>query len=56
MRHLYQEPLPDPYARDLHRLGFNHICFAVDDIEAEVAKLRAGGFKTRNEIMDFHSR
>ena len=33
-----------------------HICFAVDDIEAEVAKLRANGFKTRNEIMDFHSR
>ena len=34
----------------------NHICFAVDDVEAEVAKLRANGFKTRNEIMDFHSR
>ena len=34
----------------------NHICFAVGDIEAEVAELRANGFKTRNEIMDFHSR
>ena len=34
----------------------NHICFAVDDIEAEVAKLRANGFKARNEIMEFHSR
>lgn len=34
----------------------NHICFAVDDVEAEVAKLKALGFHTRNEIMDFHSR
>jgi catechol 2,3-dioxygenase-like lactoylglutathione lyase family enzyme len=50
------DPLPDPHIRDLHRIGMNHICFAVDDIEAEVAKLEANGFKTRNDIMDFHSR
>jgi hypothetical protein len=48
--------LPDLHIRDLYKLGMNHVCFAVDDIEAEVAKFRAGGFKTRNEIMDFHSR
>ena len=48
--------MPDPHIRDLNKLGMNHICFAVGDIEAEVAKLRANGFKTRNEIMDFHSR
>ena len=54
----YQQPhpLPDPHIRDLHKIGMNHICFAVDDVEAEVAKLRASGFKTRNKIMDFHSR
>jgi catechol 2,3-dioxygenase-like lactoylglutathione lyase family enzyme len=34
----------------------NHICFAVDDIESEVKKLKANGFSTRNEIMDFHAR
>ncbi len=56
LRYLHPKPLPDPYVRDLHKLGFNHVCFAVDNIEAEVAKIRAGGFKTRNEIMDFHSR
>lgn len=49
-------PIPDPHIRDLHKIGMNHICFAVDDVAAEVAKLRANGFKTRNEIMDFHSR
>ena len=28
----------------------------VDDIEAEIAALRASGFSTRNEVMDFHAR
>ena len=42
--------------RDLNKLGMNHICFAVDDIEAEIARLRASGFATRNEVLDFHSR
>jgi catechol 2,3-dioxygenase-like lactoylglutathione lyase family enzyme len=56
LRYRQPEPLPDPHIRDLHKLGMNHICFAVDDVEAEVAKLRTKGFKTRNEIMDFHSR
>ncbi|MGJ0508879.1 MAG: VOC family protein [Methylocystis sp.] len=54
--YIHPEPLPDPYVRDLHKLGFNHVCFAVDNIEAEVAKLTERGFKTRSEIMDFHSR
>jgi catechol 2,3-dioxygenase-like lactoylglutathione lyase family enzyme len=52
----HPDPLPDPNIRDLHKLGMNHICFAVDDIESEVAKLKAKGFTTRNQIMDFHSR
>ena len=56
LRYRHPDPLPDAHIRDLHKLGMNHICFAVDDIEAEVAKFRAGGFTTRNEIMDFHSR
>ena len=54
----YRRPaaLPDPHIRDLNKLGFNHVCFAVDDIEAEVVRLRGAGFRTRNEIMDFHAR
>ena len=53
LRYRHPDPLLDPHIRDLHKLGMNHVCFAVDDIEAEVAKFRAGGFTTRNEIMDF---
>jgi catechol 2,3-dioxygenase-like lactoylglutathione lyase family enzyme len=56
LRYRHPDPLPDPHIRDLYKLGMNHVCFAVDDIEAEVARFRAAGFKTRNEIMDFHSR
>jgi catechol 2,3-dioxygenase-like lactoylglutathione lyase family enzyme len=56
LHYLHPEPVPDPNVRDLHKIGINHICFAVDDIEAEVAKMRAAGFETRNEIMDFHAR
>ena len=40
----------------LEKIGFNHVCFAVDDIEAEVARLRAQGVAARNELMEFHSR
>ena len=56
LRYRHPDPLPDPHIRDLNKLGMNHICFAVDDIEAEIARLRASGFATRNEVMDFHSR
>ena len=56
LHYLHPDALPDPHIRDLNKLGMNHICFAVDDIAAEVAKLRAAGFHTRNEIMDFHAR
>ena len=39
-----QPPLDaDPMAGRLDRLGFNHICFAVDDLTAEVARLQAAG-------------
>jgi catechol 2,3-dioxygenase-like lactoylglutathione lyase family enzyme len=56
LRYRHPEPLSDPHIRDLYKIGMNHICFAVDDIEAEVSRLKAHGFKTRNDIMDFHSR
>ena len=56
LRYRHPDPLPDPHIRDLNKIGMNHICFAVDDVEEEVAKLRARGFETRNAIVDFHSR
>ena len=54
----YRHPavIADTDAGKLNRVGFNHICFGVDDLDAEVARLTAAGVKLRNKVMDFHSR
>jgi catechol 2,3-dioxygenase-like lactoylglutathione lyase family enzyme len=54
----YRNPdvIPDSNIGKPNRLGFNHLCFAVDDLEAEVARLTASGVKLCNKIMDFHNR
>ncbi len=54
----YRHPnsIDDPYVRDLHKIGFNHICFATDDLDAELRKMRDNGFEARSKILDFHSR
>ncbi len=49
-------PRPDPNAGRLDKLGFNHICFTVDDIDAEVARLKAAGVTFLNDVMDFNGR
>jgi len=54
----YRNPaaIADPNIRKLNKIGFNHICFSVEDLEAEVARLTAAGIKLRNRMMDFHKR
>ncbi len=52
----HPDPLPNPQAADLCRLGFNHLCLAVDDLDAEVARLTAHGVRLRNQVMVFHDR
>jgi len=49
-------PLPDPDIDHLNKLGFNHVCFAVDNLDAEIARLTAAGVELRNHVMDFHDR
>jgi len=56
LKYRHPDPLPDPAIRNLTKLGLNHICFAVDDLVAEVARLKANGVQLRNEVMDFHNR
>ena len=54
----YRHPPPalDPAVRNLARLGFNHVCFAVDDLAAAVGRLRAAGFATRGPALEYHDR
>jgi len=49
-------PLPDPSIDRLDKLGFNHVCFVVDNLDAEIARLRAAGVELRNRVMEFHDR
>jgi catechol 2,3-dioxygenase-like lactoylglutathione lyase family enzyme len=46
----------NPTESNLARPGFNHICFAVDDLDVALDRLGAGGVNIRNEVMDFHDR
>jgi catechol 2,3-dioxygenase-like lactoylglutathione lyase family enzyme len=55
--HYRNPPIPvDAQSGKLDRTGFNHVCFAVDDIEAEIETMRQAGFTTRSEVLDFHAR
>ena len=56
LRYIRPEGLPDADLENLARPGFNHICFAVTDLDAEVKRLTSQGVRLRNEIMDFHER
>jgi catechol 2,3-dioxygenase-like lactoylglutathione lyase family enzyme len=46
----------DAGIRDLGRVGYNHVCFAVDDLDTLVGEMRAHGFATRGDVLDFHGR
>lgn len=56
LRYRHPDAVVDADISKLNKLGFNHICFAVDDLDAEVARLTAAGVKLRNRVMDFLSR
>jgi len=56
LHYRHPDALQDPNIDKLYKLAFNHICFAVHDLDAEVARLEAGGVKLRNAVMRFHDR
>lgn len=56
LRYIKPERLPEADLENLARPGFNHICFAVTDLDAEVKRLVSQGVTLRNDVMDFHAR
>jgi catechol 2,3-dioxygenase-like lactoylglutathione lyase family enzyme len=54
----YHQPevTPDPQISNLSKIGFNHVCFAVDDMYAALASLKTHGIEPKTEILDFHDR
>ena len=56
LRYVSPPRLPDADVENLAKPGYNHICFAVTDLESEVKRLAAHGVALRSEILDFHAR
>lgn len=54
----YHRPpaIDDPHIQELNKIGYNHMCFAVDDIVKEIAHLKNNGVEFINELMEFHDR
>lgn len=54
----YRSPAPvvNPQIEQLNTLGYNHLCFAVNDLEADLQRLREAGVETRSEVLHFHGR
>lgn len=56
LRYIKPAHLPDADVANLAKLGYNHICFAVTDLDAEVERLTNQGVPLRTEVLDFHAR
>jgi len=56
LHYRHPDAIADPHIRELDKIGFNHVCFATDDLEAELRTMRENGFAARSEILDFHAR
>jgi len=56
LRYRHPEAQADPNVCRLDKIGFNHICFAVDDAEATVEHLKSNGVDVRGELKGFHNR
>lgn len=47
------ESTPNEHVKDLTTIGYNHLCFAVDDFDATIARLKSAGVELRNDSMNF---
>jgi catechol 2,3-dioxygenase-like lactoylglutathione lyase family enzyme len=54
----YMNPplLQDPNTADLHRTGYNHLALRVENLDAEVKRLKEAGVVTKNQPVAFHNR
>lgn len=53
VRYLTPERAPDPPEPRSNALGLNHLLFAVDDLEATLARLREHGAELVGEVADY---
>ncbi|HEU4683598.1 MAG TPA: VOC family protein [Nitrospira sp.] len=56
LRYIRPPHVPDADVANLAKPGYNHICFAVTDLDAEVKRLTGRGVTLRSGVLDFHAR
>jgi catechol 2,3-dioxygenase-like lactoylglutathione lyase family enzyme len=56
LRYRQPEATPDPEITNLAKLGFNHVCLAVGDLDEEVDRLKSAGVRTRGDVLEFRGR
>jgi catechol 2,3-dioxygenase-like lactoylglutathione lyase family enzyme len=56
LRYIRPHHLAEGNVENLAKPGYNHICFAVTDLEKEVKRLTSQGVSLRTEVLDFHAR
>jgi len=56
LRYIRPDHLAEANVETLAKPGYNHICFAVTDLEAEVKRLTSQGVSLRTDVLDFHAR
>jgi catechol 2,3-dioxygenase-like lactoylglutathione lyase family enzyme len=56
LRYIRPPHLPDGDVGNLAKPGYNHICFAVTDLDAELRRLTDHGVALRSDVLDFHAR
>lgn len=56
LRYIRPEHLAEADVENLAKPGYNHICFAVTDLDTEVKRLTDHGVSLRTDVLDFHAR
>jgi catechol 2,3-dioxygenase-like lactoylglutathione lyase family enzyme len=56
LRYIRPERLAEANVENLAKPGYNHICFSVTDLDAEVKRLTSQGVSLRTDVLDFHAR
>ena len=56
LRYIRPQHLAEANVQNLAKPGYNHICFAVTDLDEEVKRLTSQGVSLRTKVLDFHAR
>lgn len=56
LHYRHPDPMADPHIADMHKIGFNHGCFATDNIEWRSPRCGRRASRPAAVSLDFHAR